>query len=613
MKLTSFRILNCFGFHDSGKIDLLDPHNFIYVLGRNSSGKSSLLNSIKYLELGVTPFQMPNFQNFNDSGEIPVLIGEFSTERGELQYDSFQKILHGTLGKLGIDREALDQNSSLKNLVDRIETIYEALITHINSTGAVAVFKNSNGHFRFRDATDDAMYKSRKKEIEDLLRAASNTPGHFKIKDKIKQINLLFYTFEDLLFRQFPSIYLFNERYSLRENLPERIGTDWATGKNAFEKLFVQYLDEKMINRFLASNDPDERETLLKKLEQRVIVLTEKVNRRSGSTSNQDLLEIKLHEKNGIQITVKTDGKKSYYSHLSENTRFLFAYHLYQETKNIQGDILLFDEPNNGFHPTAQEFMLKFLQQLSSEGNLVIVATHSEHLIDLDRISGIRLMSVDKNKNIIVKNHFYNHPEEPGDYLALQPLLDAIGVRNGSQILLKKKINITEGITDLLYIRAFNLILGFPGSIDIAPGRGDGTIFNLVPLFIAQGIGFKIVLDVGDVKQKIQSTFGIDDKFIYEVPIPSDFVGKMERSGIEDLFTKRDFEKLLRDCGHAISADFKHVSNSHYMKTSGHKRVAAQQFCKSASSLSEADFETHTIENFRALLNFCKNSDWFLL
>lgn len=556
---------------------------------------------------------MPNFQNFNDSGEIPLLIGEFSTDQGELKYDVFQKTLQQSLSKVGIDREVLEHHSRLKKLVDRVETIYEDLVTHINSTRAVAVHKNSNGHFRFVDAINDEMYTARKKEIEGLIDLASNMPGHFKINNKILQINLLFHTFEDLLFRQFPNIYLFNERYSLRENLPDRIGPNWTTSNNTFEKLFVQYLDEKKVNRFLASNDPDERGALLSGLDQKLLALTEKVNGRSGSTSNKDLLEIKLHEKNGIQITVKTDGKKSYYSHLSENTRFLFAYHLYQETKNIQSDILLFDEPNNGFHPTAQEFMLKFLQRLSGEGNLVIVATHSEHLIDLDRISGIRLMSVDENKNIIVKNHFYNQPEDPGDYLALQPLLDAIGVRNGSQILLKNKINITEGVTDLLYIRAFNLILGFLGSIDIAPGRGDGTIFNLVPLFIAQGIGFKIVLDVGDVKQKIQSTFGIDDKFIYEVPIPSDFVGKMERSGIEDLFTKRDFEKLLRDCGHAIGADFKHVSNSHYMKTSGHKRVAAQQFCKRASSLSENDFETQTIKNFRALLNFCKNSDWFLL
>ncbi len=132
------------------------------------------------------------------------------------------------------------------------------------------------------------------------------------------------------------------------------------------------------------------------------------MNQYRAGTPNSDLLEITLHDKNGIQITVRTDGKKSYYVHLSDNTKFLFAYYLYKETNNISGDILLFDEPSNGFHPTAQTFILNFLKQRAAEGNLVIVATHSEYLIDLDFLSGVRLMSTDANKNIVVKNHFYN-------------------------------------------------------------------------------------------------------------------------------------------------------------------------------------------------------------
>src|SRR6185295_3678903 len=102
----------------------------------------SLLNSIKYFELGITPFEMPNFQNFNDSGEIPLLISEFSTDQGELKHDVFQKTVQRTLSKLGVAREALEQHSRLKKLVDRVEKIYEDLITHINSARAVAVHKS---------------------------------------------------------------------------------------------------------------------------------------------------------------------------------------------------------------------------------------------------------------------------------------------------------------------------------------------------------------------------------------------------------------------------------------------------------------------------------------
>jgi hypothetical protein len=613
MKLSSFQIVNCFGFWDSGRINLQDPHNFIYVLGRNSSGKSSLLNAIKYFEWGINPSEMPNFENFNDSGKASFLIGSFSVGQTGLNFERLAKALMEAVNGLGIDERSLNHHAPLKQMIDKALSIYEELVVHINSAGAVSVHKDRNGNFHFLDEGDDEFYKARKKEIEALIKAASNSPGYFNVRGANTQVNLTFHTFENALFHQFPNIYLFNEKYSLRESLPKRIETSWSSDNNAFEKLFVQYLGEHNVNRFLASNDPDERHDLLRTLDKRVLALTQKVNQQRGTAINKDLLQIKLHEKNGIQITLKTDGKKSYYSHLSDNTKFLFAYYLYQETNKILDDILLFDEPSNGFHPSAQEFILNFLKQLSREGNLVIVATHSEHLIDLDQISGIRLMGVDEQTNITVKNHFYNQPVEPGDFLALQPLLDAIGFRYGSQIHLKDKVNVTEGVTDLLYIRAFHTILNFPGQIDIAPGRGDGTLFHVIPLLISQGISFKIVLDIGDVKQKLQSAFGIDDRFIYEVPIPSDFAGRMDHSGIEDLFTKTDFEKLLRECSHAIGADFSHVSNSHYMKTAGYKRVVAEQFYKKASSLSEKDFEPGTVKNFRTLLDFCKSPDWFLL
>jgi hypothetical protein len=121
------------------------------------------------------------------------------------------------------------------------------------------------------------------------------------------------------------------------------------------------------------------------------------------------------------------------------------------------------------------------------------------------------------------------------------------------------------------------------------------------------------VIDIGTVKKKIQSAFGIEDKFIFEVPIPSDFVGKMSSSGIEDLFTKADFEKLLIEIGHTPTAEYTHVSNSHYVKTSAPKRLVAQRFYETSSSFSEGDFEAETIGNFRNVLRFCKNPAWYSL
>lgn len=611
MKLIAFQIVNCFGFGDSGKINLTSRHNFIYLLGRNSSGKSSVLNSLKHFGLGMTPSEHPNFKNFNDSGVEPGLFATFELT-ARLSDERFKRDLIKKLAELTISQRALNNSSRLKTLFDRVIEIYTKLIDRLNISKRVVVRKTRDGHYHFYDSGKE--HDARTKEVSDAIaEAQTSSEGHFSIDGVLRLISLNWNTFEDLLFLQCPDTYLFNEEFSLREILPERIDSSWKKNDNKFLATFIEYLGRVMVERYFTSNDPDERQELLLQLQSRVKALTDKVNHYESTTSNSDLLEITLHDKNGIQITVRTDGKKSYYAHLSDNTKFLFAYYLHHETNRISGDILLFDEPSNGFHPTAQTFILNFLKQLAAAGNLVIVATHSEHLIDPNFLSAVRLMSTDEKKSIIVKNHFYNQPREKGDYLALQPILDAIGYKYGNQINIKDKVIVTEGVTDLLYLRAFKKILGFTDDIDIAPARGDGTVLNLIPLLVSQGISFKIVIDTGPVKRGIQSAFGIDDKFIYEVPIPPSYVGKMTGSGIEDLFSKTDFENRLKAISHDPSEEFPHVSNSHYIRSSPDKRLAAQHFLEMADSFSESDFETSTIENFRVILEFCKDPDWYSL
>lgn len=612
MKLESFRIINCFGFRDSGQIGLDSAHNFIYLLGRNSSGKSSVLNAIKYFELGIIPRQQQNFKNFNDSGAEPALVATYRLKESKLSEEDFEQDLIKKLTELGLRQAAVTSNVKLKTLFDTVLAIYTKLIARFNAAEEVVIWKMFDGHYHYLENSQDE-YRARKQEVRDVIEEAKERDGNFRVDGTPRSIAMTWNTFEDLLFLRSPNIYLFNEKFSLLEALPERIDSDWETSDNKFLNAFVGYLGKQKVNRYLISNDPEEREQLLSELRGRVKTLTDRVNQYRAGSLNRDLLEITLHDKNGIQITVRTDGKKSYYTHLSDNTKFLFAYYLYQATSDINGDILLFDEPNNGFHPTAQAFLLSFFKQLAADGNLVIVSTHSEYLIDLNLLSDVRLMSTDDDKNIVVKNHFYNRPKEKGDYLALQPIFDAIGYRYGNQVNIKDRVIVTEGVTDLLYLRAFNNILRFTEELDIAPARGDGTILNVIPFLVSQGINFKLVVDAGTIKHTIQLAFAIEDKFFFEVPIPSAYVGRMTGSGVEDLFSKADFEKCLIAIGHTPTAEFKHVSNSHYMKSSGDKRLAAQRLYETASSFSEADFETMTVENFRNVLEFCRDADWYSL
>ncbi len=201
--------------------------------------------------------------------------------------------------------------------------------------------------------------------------------------------------------------------------------------------------------------------------------LCNRVNRGRGrAEGDPPLLAVSLAAKNGLQVVLQTDGKQSFYEHLSDNTKFLFAYHLLAETEDLPEATLLFDEPNAGFHPSVEGLVLEFLEGLADGGNLVVLTTHSQHMIDLDRLAGVRLMGSDGEGALRVSNGIYSPASPGGDILALRPVTEAIGLRYAEQLVVKDKVIVTEGYTDMLYLRAFRRILGHEADLNIAPLRG---------------------------------------------------------------------------------------------------------------------------------------------
>jgi energy-coupling factor transporter ATP-binding protein EcfA2 len=628
MKLESFQIINCFGFIDSGKINLNDPNNFIYILGRNSSGKSSFLNTLKYFGYKVIPENQKNFRNYNvnASKEPPRFIAEFSISKPFFFKEPFTNGVYSLIKPIDNDfnQSHLRSSEIVRSFVNDVVKVYEEFSEKILERKWAKIERDKNGNYSFfienegKETYDTRI--SNLKKLFDKYFTVDNQKSVLLLNQSYRRISLNIEEIEGLLFIRFPQIITFTDRYSLIEELPERITVDTLDevlndkNTNSLLKIFIKYLGEENIGQFLKSNDPEERDSLLGKLRQKIKKLTNKVNLHDESEGdNKNLLEIILHEKNGLQITVKTDGKPCFYSNLSDNTKFLFAYYLYKDGLELENRVVLFDEPNNGFHATAQVFLLNFLKSLANS-NLVIVSTHSEHIIDLDYLSGVRLMSSDKYNNLFVENHFYLPPKDSDKYLALQPIFDAIGLKYGSRIDANKKVIITEGITDLLYLRAFKNILHPNANLDIAPSRGDANILGLVPLLISQGIAFKIVIDKGKVKDLIERDYGISDDYILEVPVPSQFASKIRTSGIEDLFTKKDFKETLSKFSQTVGDSFEHIANSTYMGSKGNlKRIVAHNFYSNWKDFDKKRFDNETLENFDKVLRFCFEDKWFTL
>lgn len=613
IKMNTFRILHCFGFEDSSEVEIHSPQGLVYLLGRNSSGKTSFLQAIRHFESGIIPENYRNFANFNQTDHNPRLVAHFVGDLANLSAKRLRAQITKDLVHQNISEAEQSQSAAISRLLDLTEETYTELFSSLSEEGQAWVTKYKNGQYTFQLSPEDLTdFTTRRQRINSVLGQAFPQSTFVAANNQKKQVNYSFAQIEASIFLQFPPIVFFGDAHPLGEDLPERITeADLDKKKEPLEDAFLTLLDVERLRRFFRANDPDERNQLLEGFQLVATTLCDRVNAAPSGAGGAPMVRMTLHEKNGLQVTMSIDAKKSFYRHMSENTKALVAYHIYTQADESRPRVLLFDEPNVGFHPTAQRFLLQFLQSLAKAGNQVLISTHSEYMIDLDFLAGVRLLVTDSKNGPSIKNHPYQRPRQAGDLLSLQPIMDAIGLQYGSQLSFDGKAVLTEGVTDLMYIRAFAKLLGRKQP-PLAPARSDAHIKTLIPFFIAQGIGIKIVIDTGQIGAKIQEAYDMNGKHMFVVPVPLEFSGKFQRSGIEDLFSKQCFREMLKELGVQYrTKELERQTNSAFLKGHPSKRLLAHRFLEQGGS--HVDVDDFTKENFARLLEFCENDDWFHL
>lgn len=625
MRLESFHIRNCFGFVDSGEIDLSDPGNLVYFLGRNSSGKTSVLRAISCLEYGQVPAQHPRFENYEKPEKLSFIRGTFSIGSSESRTLSVDNVIGEVIQQFGSTPVQIkqDEDGSFTStsatrsaiatvaLLDHMHKVYSDLVQRILDGGQVSVAKLGSGTYRFFARGDSGEgWQGRRDSVNEHITSARSA---FGAEGYQYPAALSFDFVEGLLFKQFPEIFFFTDRFSLGEDLPRSLREEHLRNEqNALTEAFVSILDKNTVRALLGASVRARIKSLEVELQGKLDELCKKINE-DAARGNADASFIRMYvdRTSDVRIVLEADGKESYYEHLSDNTKFLIAYHIFQEARNHKNSlnaVLLFDEPNQGFHPSAETKVLRFLESLAERGNQVLVATHSQHLIDLDRLTAVRTMTRTEDGTLLVDNRLYGASGANRDTLALQPVTDAIGLRYADQLVTQDKVVVTEGYTELLYLRLFARLLGHEVP-NLAPVTGEGKILTFMPFLISQGISFKIALDESRTKENILKSIPVPNDSFF---IVAEHLGPKARRtvGVEDLFSKDNFKMLLKRCGHnANEKHFSSVSNSEYAKSSGVKALVAREAYES-NDLDKTHFSKETTENFEALLTFCENDGW---
>jgi hypothetical protein len=160
--------------------------------------------------------------------------------------------------------------------------------------------------------------------------------------------------------------------------------------------------------------------------------------------------------------------------------------------------ILLLDEPGLHLHPTAQQELIGFFEELSAK-NQLLYTTHSPFLIDGDHLHRVRPVVEDES------GHSKIHPagEWPKDRDTIFPLQAAAGYAMVRGLFQHARNLLVEGISEYLYLHVLKLLCrasgrtSLPEDIYITPCGGVPMVTKIAALFLGQNVRPVVLFDGG--------------------------------------------------------------------------------------------------------------------
>ena len=192
----------------------------------------------------------------------------------------------------------------------------------------------------------------------------------------------------------------------------------------------------------------------------------------------------------------------------SKGFQWFFSFNLVFLVESAEGHkdaVLLLDEPGLDLHPTAQQELVAFFEELARSHQL-LYTTHSPFLIDGQHLERIRPVREDAS----------GHSEVsavgmwPDDRETMYPLHAAAGYAMVKNLFDGKKNLLVEDLADCLYIQGLALVLGatrrqtLPNDVCVTPCGGATNLGYLASLLRGHSVRPVILLDSDDATRTRQ-------------------------------------------------------------------------------------------------------------
>jgi predicted ATP-dependent endonuclease of OLD family len=230
---------------------------------------------------------------------------------------------------------------------------------------------------------------------------------------------------------------------------------------------------------------------------------------------------------------------------------FLVWFKKIQEDKNSKY-ILLLDEPGLNLHASAQADMLRFIEDLSKDYQ-ILYTTHSPFSIPPNKLERVRTVLETKDGTVVSDSVQEKDPN------TLFPLQAALGYDIAQNLFISKKNLLVEGVSDLIILTAVSGILEaknrttLRNDITIVPTGGLEKVATFISLLRGSKLEIACLLDShADVSGKAKMDKMIIDKIIHKSKIRyfDEFIEGCAKADLEDLFKKEDYLILFNAAFH---------------------------------------------------------------
>ena len=637
MKLKEVTIHKYKSFESEQKFEL--ENDITILVGMNESGKTSALEAIAKTRY----FQDDESFKFNATHDYPRKDKKRMEKNGEnpeaitciYEIDSaLQQSIEKEMGKSVLKSTTLsiitkyDNKKTIGISVDAKKFI-EFKTKELNIASETITEKL----LKVKNKTDlDTVQKDYKDET--YITALKSLSPYFENKNNWEKDPIGEYVYRVLVAPKIPKFLYYDEYYSL----PSRISIEKLNKKNLDDN---EYKTAKALFELADINTDDivkatNFEDFIAELEATEAIISEELfkywqtnknlnitfqidkvekseQRTVPNTYNQQTVtDVKIVE-HILDIRVKNKGVSLPLKNRSKGFNWFFSFLVW--FKKIQEDqnsnyILLLDEPGLNLHASAQADLLRFLEDLS-QNYQIIYTTHSPFMINSDKLQRVRTI-LETDKGSVISDSI-----QEKDPKTLFPLQAALGYDIAQNLFISKKNLLVEGVSDLIYLQYMSAIIesagkaGLPHDITIVPTGGLEKVATFISLLRGNELQIVCLLDsYTDPKGKAKLDNMIAQKIINQKNIRffNEFLNDKKRADIEDLFTKNDYLKLFNKAFEKkyaevkienLNADIEQIliQINQYLQTDHFNHyIPANQLSKSGFSIN--DFDNETISNF---------------